>query len=207
MHSETDKLKRDEYMFPFLKYIKTLNDILTSETNIGAVFNSNWVHGDKKISPLIDFKKLLGDTSVLGNNVKWFNNHLYVTELIDYFGLSKTESLFNEGNFYIVHKDVANDIFGDKLLYNILNDSTSFDYQWVYAKYKLHTDFFSVYKQYCDQQWDGNHLCTPNIHKGLSDNMIEHVFERIIMNYVKNKLDKPIIVVTPINLFTYSSSV
>jgi hypothetical protein len=90
-------------------------------------------------------------------------------------------------------------IFTDKLLYNSLNDTSSFDYQWVKNKCKCNDSIYSAYRKYESKEVCGNNLSFMEKNRGkvnheLRDCMVEHLFERIVMSIVKNKFDKDIFI-------------
>tara|TARA_B110000093_G_scaffold183364_1_gene233965 strand:- start:3135 stop:5117 length:1983 start_codon:yes stop_codon:yes gene_type:complete len=208
IHSKTNTIKRNQYMLPYLTHLQQIKRQLTTDDNIGAVFNSSWIFGDEIVPENTNFSHLLTNTHVsIKNDVSWNDNHLYVSELSEYLELPTKEYLFNEGNFYILHKNIAEKLFGDRKLYNILNDSKSFDYQWVSSNYKIYNDLYSVYKLHNkNKDIVGNYMSSNMVHKQSSDNMIEHSFERIIFNYVKHKTELPILVASKKGIFTYHNN-
>ena len=106
-------------------------------------------------------------------------NHLYRNDLNNYLNVKKNKNIWPEGNCYILSKKVINKLFGDPILYNILNTDNTFDYNFVNKKYKIKGDIYEVYREFKkrklaprnDDSWDG---------------YIEHAFERVVLNCCDN---------------------
>ena len=159
LHSKSNKRLRKRYFRPFLSNIVNLEKILDDRF---GVYCPNIIHKYDKVHDK--------------------NNNIYMDQIVDYMELPDYHGLFPEGNTYILSKDIAEYMFTDKLLYDSLNTSTSFDYSWVKKYYNLTTnDIQQVYKSFIDDKLRGNLLFeNKNNDTNLRDSMIEHVFERIV---------------------------
>lgn len=186
IHSKSNNAKRVEYIKPFLVNMKEILN-LCQDSTIGAFFNNCWIDYKTPIAKDIDINKLIEHLNLSSSESAWGPFKMYVTQILDYYNLPTNIGIFNEGNFYILHKKIAEELFTSKIIYNLLNKVDSFDYEWVNQKYQLRDHFFNVYKKYSEGGIAGNHLQTEMKLRGLSDNMIEHLFERIVMIYVKYK--------------------
>jgi len=186
IHSKSNNTKRVEYIKPFLVNLKEILN-LCKDSTIGAFFNNCWIDYKTPIAKDIDINKLIEHLDLSSSESAWGPFKMYVKQILDYYSLPTNIGIFNEGNFYILHKKIAEELFTSKIIYNLLNKVDSFDYEWVNQKYQLRDHFFNVYKKYSEGGIAGNHLQTEMKLRGLSDNMIEHLFERIVMIYVKYK--------------------
>ena len=198
IHSKSNALKHVEYISPFINGMNEIHKLTNSNPNIGAIFHNVWHNGTNPLPSTVDYSNFLRYKSK--KTLKgWWTNSLYLQDAMMYFNLPQDEYRFNEGNFYILHKDCAEMLFTDKLLYNSLNDSSSFDYQWVKNKCKCNDSIYSAYNKYEKKEVCGNNIAfqknnnePKNIE--LKDCMIEHLFERIVMSIVKNKFNKDIFI-------------
>ena len=75
-------------------------------------------------------------------------NNIYRNELLDYLKIENKTNRFIEGNCYILSKKVIDKLFTDKKLYNILNESTDFDYNYVKNKYQEQGTITELYDKY-----------------------------------------------------------
>ena len=164
LHSKSNKRLRKIYFNPFLSNINNLESIL--DKNYG-IYCPNIIHKYNKVHDK--------------------TNNIYMNQILDYMELPDYHGLFPEGNAYILSKDIAEYIFTDKLLYNSLNTSNSFDYSWVKRYYKLPSnDIQEIYNSFIDKKLRGNLLFkNKNNDTNLRDGMIEHVFERIVFGVCK----------------------
>jgi hypothetical protein len=198
IHSKSSALKRVEYLAPYIASMKKIHELTNINLNIGAIFHNLWHNANNPLPKDTDFSNFLQYQSK--KNIKgWWTNSLYLQDVLMYFNLPQDEYRFNEGNFYILHKDCAEMMFTDKLLYNSLNDSSSFDYQWVKNKCKCNDSIYSAYRKYESKAVCGNNLSfleknSGKVNHELRDCMVEHLFERIVMSIVKNKFDKDIFI-------------
>ena len=174
IHSKTDNFTRQKYLMPFINNLTSIATKLNEDNaHISCFFHNILWKGDN-------------------NRNQWLNNKLYVNEILDYLKVKKFKknTLFEEGNFYILHKQVITKMFSDKLLFNILNVDNSFDYNWVKIFYNLNTngnvrDIYNAYREYSMNKFFGNNVTTKKGHGGLADAMIEHVFERLPITMCK----------------------
>ena len=106
-------------------------------------------------------------------------NLLYRNELLKYFGSNNDTNHYIEGNCYILSKRVIDKLYTDPKIYNILNTDTSFDYNWVTFDYKIKGNILEVYKQFKERK------LAPRNERSY-DGYLEHVFERVILNFCDN---------------------
>jgi hypothetical protein len=149
IHSKTNTERRREYMTPYMNNMSKIIPFLKKHENtIGGIFN-HLIHYRKNtffFNPLEELNELIdGKIKQEGlfdiNMIDWGVNEEYMTDILKYMNLPNNY-LFNEGNFYILKKCIAETLFSDIWLYNILNTETSFDYNWV-KQYYLYLD--SIY--------------------------------------------------------------
>jgi len=166
IHSKSDSVKRSKYLMPFIKNMRVIDLKLNNNDNTISCYFNNIIHYGDGI-----------------NDNKWSNyNTCYMADILNYLQVKhfKHDKMFEEGNFYILHKRIIDKLFSDKLLYNILNTGNSFDYNWVNCYYKLNNNtIHEVYNKYTQNRLFGNNTPTNKGHDGLADAMIEHVFERL----------------------------
>ena len=159
-----------------------------SDADIGGYFPPAIYSGDN--SPLLWFDKVKLTRNKLEKNLyqKYHYNELYMNEIMQYLDLEENDmTCFPGGNNYILKYEVANKLFGDKYLYNILNTKSSFDFNWVKINYNLeHNDIFTVYKLKQSKELCGNNLEYKTKNKTFPDGMIEHVFERLVFLTIKS---------------------
>jgi hypothetical protein len=173
IHSKSNNEKRIEYLEPFIANIDEIKDMLKIG-KIGGIFNDIIYCGNQ----VIFYHNQLIKMNI--NDIHWDKNKVYMDELIKYFDLSKENYLFSEGNFFILHKKVIDFLYSDSLLYNILNEEKSFDFNWVNKNYDLkETCFKNVYKEYTSKKLFGNNMETKLGWNGYADGMLEHSFERL----------------------------
>ena len=108
-------------------------------------------------------------------------NQLYLNEIQNYLNISKTTiTCFPEGNCYVLKREIANKMFTDPILYNILNDKTSFDYNWFKINYNIDiNNILTCYELKKKKSLCGNNLEFKTKNKTLPDCMIEHVLSLI----------------------------
>lgn len=173
MHSKSKEEKRKEYLEPFIENIETIKHLLV-KGNIGGIFNDIIYCGNQVIYIHNQLVKI--DVK----NIHWDKNEVYMNELANYFDVIKENYLFSEGNFFILHKKVIDLLYSDSLLYTILNEEKSFDYNWVKKRYDLkETCFKKVFEEYQSRNLFGNNMETKLGWDGYADAMIEHSFERL----------------------------
>ena len=177
MHSKSNDALRNSYLMPFINNLESIQTKLRSNNaNMTCYFHNTLWEGD----------------SIHTNNPNWNYNKLYMNDILHYLQIKQfaQNTLFSEGNFYILHKRIIDKLFSDKFLYNILNNGNSFDYNWVKLYYSFKNnenvkDIYQVYHAYTAKNLFGNNLSTNKGHDGLADAMIEHVFERLPLTMCK----------------------
>lgn len=179
LHSKNNKRKRDQY---FNSFFMKFNDILTiihHKKDVGII-TPDIIHGNL-------YYEAFGI------------NQININQISEYLDLPMFTSIFPEGNCYILHKDVAELLYGNKLFYNILNTKTSFSLNWFKLFYRLkETNSKILYKKYLLEDLHANHLDSNLGYNGLPDGMIEHVFERIVFA-ATIKLDKKVHIINKTN--------
>ena len=190
LHSKRDFATRE-------KYFKSLID------NLESIFDNNgeMVDGEMVDGYFPDIQWLIDDNKMktISGNPEYQNmilperNTQYRGALLQYLNIyhRKTdetqEDIFIEGNCYILSKKVANKLFSDPILYNILNTETSFDYNWVCFAYNISGSIEKVFEEFKTRG-----LASRN--KLSYDAYIEHAFERVVLNCCDSyKLLNPIL--------------
>lgn len=170
LHSKSDKNIRDSYFHPLIKNKERLQLI-----KILLSIKNNKLYGI--------FPDLMYKTYNYNCHKNWISNVNYINDVLNFLNIEITkEQKFVEGNCCILHKEVLDYIFKDKIsiFYNILNESNSFDYNFFKNTNNLNTDLYDTYNIF-------NNLpqtTEVSIITG-SDGMIEHAFERIWLNVIK----------------------
>ena len=204
LHSKHNYELRQKYFLPFIKNkerMKLINTLLT--------INNNGLYG---IFPnCVHYTDNYKHSNLFRSNINYFEEMMHLLNI----DITNTQ-YFVEGNCCILHRNVLKTIFKNRisLFYNILNDSNSFDYNWVknyYYKSKGVNDninLIDVYKKYTEEKLLGSCLnvnCPIDNNKyWLRDGMIEHVFERLWINIIK-KLNGNFLILDSTNIFdTYN---
>jgi len=174
LHSKQDKKRRDRYFKPFFKSLSKIVETINNINNEVGICVPNIIHGK--------------------NNNKWGRNTRYVKELLSYLNITYHDNIFPEGNCYIINTHLAKELFGDKKIYNCLNNEDSFDINWVKWYYNIKQyDIDRVYKYWKRNKLYGNNIQSKRGYKGQPDGQIEHAFERIVFHICK-KYKKKIII-------------
>ena len=176
IHSKSDSDKRNKYLMPFIRNLRSIDSALNENNSIiSCYFNSVIWYGDGRHVKNI-------------NKTDWSYNKIYMNDILNYLQIKrcKNNTMFEEGNFYILHKSIIDKLFSDKLLYNILNTGNSFDYNWVKIRYGISSNnIYEVYQIFKQNRFFGNNVATNKGHNALADAMIEHVFERLTITMCK----------------------
>ena len=188
--SETRKIYFDS-LINGLPYI--INKIETSTNKIGGFFPPTIHKGDD--TPIIYDQKYLAK-EILDNCLydQATINKPYLNELIDYFELPHNDiTLFCSGNCYMLDFNIAIKLYGNKKLYNVLNNESNnnkikcFDYNWVKTYYNIqYNEIDYIYEAYDQFNLYGNNLQLKDKTKYFANGMIEHSFERIIFQVITN---------------------
>ena len=171
LHSKSDNIRRHMYINPFYKNISYIEEIINSNNNIFGIF-PNIVYTEDKF--------FYGD----------INNR---NDILKFLNCKNFENIFIEGNVMILKKNVLDYIFKFNLniFYNILNNENSFDINWFkHYNSMVHLNNREVTLTYLNDKtkYFSNEFQLMKDHKHLmlKDCMIEHVFERIWLNIIKN---------------------
>lgn len=185
LHSKRDFATREKY---FKSLIDNLESIFNNDEKMvdGYFPDIQWRIDDNKM-------KTISGNPEYQNMILPERNTQYRGALLQYLNIydRKTdetqEDIFIEGNCYILSKKVANKLFSDLILYNILNTETSFDYNWVCFAYNISGSIEKVFEEFKTRELAGRNKLSY-------DAYIEHAFERVILNCCDSyKLLNPIL--------------
>lgn len=189
LHSKTDPYVRKLYWEPILNNLHSIVKNIKREEHIGIY-----------VPPLIymgDYATIVyKDNFVNPDNVtcKWnLGNSLYLNDIDRYLKLNQKNFLFPEGNCFISNKCIAEKLYGNILLYNLLNDNKSVDIVWVrslYGSRNFNTgdtidEIYDFFKNTNQGTLHANNIAWGAGHEGHADNMYEHSFERIVFKIVE----------------------
>ena len=157
LHSKSNKMKRELY---FNNILKNLDDT---------------VKNLKEDLGIITFNILIND------HEDWGRNSFHMNNIIKYMKLPNYNNMFPEGNIYILHYELSNYMFDNRLnIYKRLNYKNSFDYSWFINYYDCkNLTYEEAHNKYNNEKLYGNNFSTNLGWKGLADCMIEHTFERL----------------------------
>ena len=178
LHSQTEPKIREKYVAPLLDLFEEESSAETFIENInnyeGYFPDIQWeIKGDRR-------KRIKGGVQAESapNSILPERNLLYRKELLDYLQCRNLTDRYIEGNVYLLSKKVVDRVFGDKRLYNILNQPADFDYNWVCKRYGLSGSIGKVYNEFKQKKLasQDKQLC--------GDGYIEQAFERIVLNII-----------------------
>ncbi len=185
LHSKTDPLVRKLYWEPLVHHLSKIKQSLSNES-IGIYVPPLVYMGDYAC---IIYK----DHFIEPQNItcKWnFGNSLYMNDIDRYSKFDSKNYMFPEGNCFVCKKKIANELYGNYKDYYLLNSNKTFDAVWVKSFYdgKLSKpigntveDIFHFFKNYhLRPPLHPNNIAWGAGHKGHSDNMYEHIFERMV---------------------------
>ena len=185
LHSKTDNNLRKLYWEPLLS---NMHDIyIDIRKNKLGIF----------VPPLIymgDYANVIyKDHFIEPQNItcKWnLGNSLYLHDIDQYYEFEKNNYIFPEGNCFICKCEIADQLYGNAELYNLLNTEKSFDAVWVKSYYggrklkQTGNNIYDIYKFFTTTRIRPriypNNIAWGQGHKGHPDNMYEHSFERIV---------------------------
>ncbi len=175
LHSKSNIMKRSLY---FGALIENMKDIINEREKYDGIF------------PDIQWE-INGEISINKQGEKIHEvNHLYRNQLLDYLNIENRDNHFIEGNVYFLTRKVSEQIFGQQILYNILNKPIDFDYNYIIKKYNIKGNMVQLYKRFG----------VMNIPSGENYGNIEQCFERIVLNCcnkskIIENIIKPIILI------------
>jgi len=189
LHSKTDPYMRKLYWEPILSNIGRISKQIQKQTEYGIF-----------VPPLIymgDYATIIyKDQFVNPDNVtsKWnFGNSLYLNDIDRYFNYNTTNYFFPEGNCFVCNSEIANALYGDTIIYNLLNNKLTMDIVWIKSLYGSRgfpvgnniTEIYNFFKSVNNQKLFPNNIAWGAGHEGHPDNMYEHSFERIVFKVVQ----------------------
>jgi len=191
LHSKTDDQLRKLYWEPLLNNLNEIQNSLQEKTHIGIYVPPLIYMGDYAC---VIYKDHFAEPKNI--TCKWnFGNSLYLNDMERYHNLEKSNYIFPEGNCFVCKKKIADELFGNPKLYNLLNTTKTFDAVWVKSYYGLKKlkemgpSIFDIYKFYRTTHHRprlyANNIAWGQGHKGHPDNMYEHSFERIVFKIVQ----------------------
>ena len=205
LHSKTDEHTRKLYWRPLLENLDKIQNMTSDSENdhIGI-----WT------PPLIymgDYNHCLythhhADPTKI--NPRWNPGNIwYMNDFDEYMGFHSNNKFFPEGNCFVAKRELAEALYSDKDLYNLLNTMTSFDAVWIKAWYgdiqnrNVGTNIYEIYDFYTSNKEILNlHPNNTKLgHLGYRDNMIEHCYERIVFKMAQ-KLGYDVHIMPPIGL-------
>jgi hypothetical protein len=176
LHSKSNKALRKNWFDTFVKStsrVKLLKCIMETNKNMLGIF------------PNYCYKEHHKST----HNIFIYNND-YFNEILSYLNVENKSKEFIAGNIMILRKPVIDRIFSNNLniFYNILNDKDSFDLNWYMFMNKLDKTqspelLYAHFKS--SKNKIGNNLKIYKVRRSFPDGMIEHSFERIWLNIIK----------------------
>ena len=184
LHSKTDQYMRKLYWEPLLNSLHSITKTIKNNSAYGIF-----------VPPLIymgDYATIIyKDQFVETKNVtcKWnFGNSLYLNDIDRYFKYNPKTFLFPEGNCFICNSKIANELYGNTKLYNLLNNKYTMDIVWIKSLYSSRgfktgdniNDIHSFFKSENSTKIYPNNISWGAGHSGHADNMYEHSFERIV---------------------------
>lgn len=184
LHSKTNNEIRKNW---FDNIVLNLNMVNINDETIGGYFPECLFSGDN--SNLLWFDKIETTKENFLNKLYKKNhyNELYFNEILKYLNLNENSpTCFSGGNCYVLKKRVAEKLFLNKIIYNILNFKTSFSYNWFKINYSLeNNDILTLYEFKNQKNLCGNNLEYKTKNRTLPDCMIEHVFERLVFKVLE----------------------
>ena len=191
LHSKTDDYVRQLYCEPLINNLDSIVQSFDTNDEIGIYLPPLVYMGDYAT---VVYKDHFLDPKNITS--KWnFGNSLYVNDLDKYMNLDKSTYLFPEGNCFICNHKIAETLYGDILLYNLLNTKLTFDAVWVKSFYTSRNftgignsiyEIFDYFKKYNKSPpLYPNNIAWGAGHEGHADNMFEHSFERLVFKVVK----------------------
>jgi hypothetical protein len=192
IHSKTNDKKRRDYIAPLLRNIK--NVIETCSPNLMGYFPPS-------IQSSV-YKSIVDNDNIRIRLMTFLftrKNKHQVTEMRSVLGIDSVFSVFPEGNTYMLHRTIVDDLFRDEF-YPLLNSPTSFDAHWVMTFYKMWQshDAYPPSFEYIYEMYKLHNLCGNNIerrerdeltnhplYKDHPDSQFEHIFERVVWNLIQ----------------------
>ena len=191
LHSKSDDIVRKSYWDPLLLNMAYIIRASSNNENIGIFVPPLIFMGDYAS---IIYKDTFNDPDNI--TCKWnHGNSLYMNDLDRYYDFSPNTFIFPEGNCFICNKEIAEILYGDSYMYNLLNTEVSFDAVWFKSYYgerllqnvgKNIQDIFKFFRSYhSSEKIYPNNIAWKSGHNGHADNMYEHSYERIIFKVVQ----------------------
>jgi hypothetical protein len=175
VHSKTDPTDRQNYLKPFEGRSELIVNLLTD--------------GIKKVDAIFpNYHNIVYRDKVNSHTIK--SNYKYLSEFLNWLGINYSAdktNWFNGTNTFLFSKKIIDFIFSpDKIffIYNILNHSNTFDFEWYRKKFNIkEKDIKKVYEHYLLSNNIGNCFADPT--KSIPNCCVEHMFERSWINIIK----------------------
>ena len=196
LHSKSDENTRNIYYNSLINNLDYIFErIEKSDVDVVGGFFPPTIHQGNNFPIIYDQKYLHAPDLQKCLYHESFNNKLYTNELLKYFGDNpgddeKRITLWPSGNCYFLHRNIAEILFSDKLIYNCLNSLRDFDYNWVKLYYNIqHDNIKFIYECYKRFNLYGNNLKLRETEQkhGNPDMMVEHAFMRIVSQIIKQQ--------------------
>jgi hypothetical protein len=191
LHSKQDDSMRKAYWEPLLLNMAQIVRIMQTDEQIGIFVPPLIFMGD--YANIIYKEHFIDPKNV---TCKWnLGNSLYMNDMDRYYQYQSKNFLFPEGNCFVSNRAIAEKLYGDASMYNLLNTATSFDAVWVKAYYGGRTlkdvgqNIYEVFRFFrthrSRERIYPNNIAWGAGHKGHADNMIEHSYERMVFKVVQ----------------------
>jgi hypothetical protein len=191
-------LQNENIEYNYVLFLHSKSNIETRNIYFDSLIYS--LHRIKLIKILLKYKNI---TAVFPNKIWHDKNNLAfvyneknyeeILEILKIKNKYKHYKLFPEGNCFACNKKLINNIFkyNYELWYNLLNDSNSFDCNWVNIKYNLNLKSpKDIHTYYFNNNCYGNNTKIKNSIESIPDGMVEHIFERLWIVSILNTNDK-----------------
>jgi hypothetical protein len=204
-----DYLAKNSIKYNYILFLHSNIDIyhwdsLVKNTNRLNIINCLLTMNNNNILGIFPDKMFYdynGYTNIIN---EYISNESYFVDILSYLGCKNANlRIFASGNCMILSRTVIDFVFGVNLprFYNLLNDDTSFDLNWVKIYYPNLSSLSDVeiYDTFRKNKLFGNNNVVKS--NPCCDGMIEHVFERIWINIIDH-FNGRILVLNPDNIIT-----
>ena len=195
LHSKTNLELRKVFIDPLCKNINRL-----------TIIHNLMTYNNKLLAIFPDY--IFFDNSS-GMDV-FISNINYHKDMLRYLNIKHKTTVIAAGNCMVFKRQLIDRIFSKKLniFYNILNTHASFDLNWFMIKnnIKRDTPLHNIYDNFL-KKGVGNNLQLHGTPASFPDGMVEHVFERIWINVIKDMKGDYLVLPTSNLINTYNIKV